>query len=262
MSEPPGRSSPHRRGADLPGVKTASLTLLPPLRLGALLSQRRVVSGRSLAEVASGGHLGEDDLAAVERGDLRLSDDQLDAVLDAYRMTADELIPARSQVVVDLDRGQLLVAEELASIDPAAPTADEVLAAYLSLVYTLRHAEPGTPLVLRQFDVAVLSRSLRLAEPDVEARLAGLMRRPSAELSLLHRLLRHKVVVGAVGAAVIAAGVGTVLVLRADDGPTPATTDPATRPSASEVPLEDDATLLPPVVQERTDDTGGVVVEP
>jgi transcriptional regulator with XRE-family HTH domain len=234
-------------------VTAATLSLLPSRRLGVLLAEGRVARGRSLADVASRCSLGEEELDALECGDIHLADDQIESVLDAYGLPAEELIPARSQVVVDLDHGHLLVAEEAAAIDTSAPTADEVLSAYLSLVYTLRHAEPGTPLVLRQYDVAVLSRALRLAEPDVEARLTGLMRRPSTELSRFHRALRSKLAIPVVGAVVIAAGVGTVLVLRAGDETTPPP-DPATRPSAVEAPIDTLVSLIPGTVQEREPD--------
>ncbi|MCD9622457.1 helix-turn-helix domain-containing protein [Rhabdothermincola salaria] len=244
-------------------MTTATLTLLPPQRLGVLLSEGRHARGRSLTDVASACSFDEEELDALERGDLRLADDQVQPVLDAYGVPVEELIPARSQVVVDLDQGQLLVAEEAAAIDTSAPTADEVLSAYLSLVYTLRHADPGTPLVLRQYDVAVLSRALRLAEPDVEARLTGLMRQPSTDLSLFHRLLRSKLVFPVVGAVVIATGVGTVLVLRAGDEATPPP-EPATRPSAVEAPVDPSVSLIPGAVQERNPDgsPGAVQVDP
>lgn len=241
-------------GADGRDVSTATLTLLPPTRLGTLLGEGREARGRTRADVAAGSRFSEQELAALEVGDLLLTDDQLEDVLVAYGMAADELVPARSQVVVDLDRGQLLVAEETAALGSEAPTADEVLAAYLSLVYTLRQAMPGTPLVLRQFDVAVLARALRLAEPDVEARLAGLMANPTPELGRLHRLFRTKLVIPVVGAIVIATAVGTVLVLRSDDSGSTTVPAPAVRPSAVEAPVNTEASLLPPTQQERNAD--------
>ena len=81
-------------------------------------------------------------------------------MLTGYGTTVDELLPVRRQVVLDLDGGQLLVAEEAVALQDA-PTADEVLSAYLSLVYTLRRATPGETVVLRGFDVAVLAKALR-----------------------------------------------------------------------------------------------------
>jgi transcriptional regulator with XRE-family HTH domain len=242
------------------GVTTATLTLLPPRRLGHLLCEGRTSRGRSLADVAAASQFSEQQLLAVESGERHLDGEELDDVLAAYQVTPEELFPARSQVVVDLDQGQLLVAEEAATLDSEAPTPDEVLSAYLSLVYTLRNATPGTPVVLRNYDVAVLSRALRLAEPDVEARLVGLMADPSPELGRLHKLLRSKLVVPVVGAVVVATAVGTVLVLRADDSPW--TTGPAiSTPAPVEAPVATDVSLVPPVQQERNPDGSPGAVE-
>jgi hypothetical protein len=175
-------------------------------------------------------------------------------VLAGYRTTLDELLPARAQVVLDLERGRLLVADEVTELD-GAPTPDEVLGAYLSLVYALRRAEPGTPVVLRGFDVAVLARALDLAEPEVERRLERLMVAPSAEVNRLTRLLRNKLAVPIVGAVVVATALGTVLVLR-DDG---STTPPPTGVSRTEVPQPE---LAPAASQGRNaDGSVGPVVE-
>lgn len=228
----------------------ASLTLLPATRVGTLLAEHRTATGRSLEDVASTSAFSAADLAAFEAGDSSLDGEELEAILIAYGMQADDLVPERAQVVVDLDRGELLVAERAATLDGTAPTADEILAAYLSLVYTLRHAAPGTPLVMRQFDVSVLARSLRLAEPDVQARLEGLMLAPTTEIGVLHRRLTRKLVVPLVGAVVVVGALGTVLVLRADDRPAQAPS-PTTRPGAIEVPVETEASLLPPVTLTR-----------
>jgi transcriptional regulator with XRE-family HTH domain len=227
-------------------MTSASLSLLPPRRLGALLGERREATGRTLDEIAAASTFTVADLAAIEAGEGPLDGDELEAVLAAYGMQAEDLVPQRAQVVVDLDRGELLVAEQAAALDRSAPTADEVLGAYLSLVYTLRHARPGTPLVMRQFDVSVLARSLRLAEPEVQRRLEGLMVAPTTDLSVLHRRLSRKLVVPLVGAVVVIGALGTVLVLRADDtsAPTPSTT---TRPGAIEVPVDSEASILPPI---------------
>lgn len=227
-------------------MTSASLTLLPAARLGALLADRRTTAGRTLVDVAAGSTFSVGDLRAIEAGDAVLDGDEVEMILTAYGMEPEDLVPARSQVVVDLDRGELLVAEQAAALDRTAPTADEVLAAYLSLVYTLRHATPGTPLVMRQFDVSVLARSLRLAEPDVVTRLDALMLAPTTEIGVLHRRLSRKLVVPLVGAVLVVGALGTVLVLRADDAPAP-TPSTTTRPGAIEVPVDAEPSLLPPV---------------
>ncbi len=228
-------------------MSRVSLAVLPPARLGDVLARHRSEASRSLADVASGSDFSAHDLEAVERGDLALDQDRLERVVEAYGLSPEDLLPERNEVVVDMDLGQLRVAERTAALDAGAPSADQVLGAYLSLVYALRSTVPGTPLVLRQDDVTVLARALRLAEPEVESRLVGLMDEPSPEVESLHRSLRRRLAVPVIGAAVVVVGVvGLVLVVQSDDD-TPSAPVPTTRPGAVEAPLSTDVSLLPPV---------------
>ena len=54
----------------------------------------------------------------------------------------------------------------------------------------------------------VLAKALDLAEPDVEARLRGLMIDPTTEVSRLTRLFRSKLVLPLAGAVVVATAKG------------------------------------------------------
>lgn len=229
-------------------MTTATLDIVPPRRIGLLLTGARAERGLTLAQVAARSSLAEDVLGSIEAGETPLTDESLDAVLNAYGTTIDELLPARRQVVLDLDAGQLLVAEEAAELQ-GAPTADEVLGAYLSLVYTLRRAVPGSAVVLREFDVAVLAKALDLAEPEVAARLTGLMADPSTEVSRLTRLFRSRLVLPIAGAVVVATALGTVLVLRSDQRPAPAPT--SVNRFGEEVPPPE---IGPAATQVRNDD--------
>ncbi len=238
-------------------MSPSPLALLPPHRLGVLLASARTQRDISLEDVGARSALGAEELAAVEAGDRRLTESEIDVVLAAYGIDPDDLVPSRSRVILDLDSGELLVADETIRLHSQAPTPDEVLAAYLSVVYTLRQTTPGSAIVLRDFDVSVLSRVLELSEPDVEARLAGLMVGPSDDVSLLTRLLKSKIVLPLVGAVAVATALGTVLVIRADDPVTTPTNPPST---ASTLPP---AELLPPSVQSiNPDGTPGPVEVP
>ncbi len=99
-----------------------------------------------------------------------------------------------------------------------------MLASYLSLVYTLRSTEPGTPLSLRQGDLDVLARALALATPEVEHRLRDLMVEPAAEVRRRFSLLRARVLVPAAG-VLVAVCVGGALVVSShstsNPGPVP-----------------------------------------
>ena len=235
-------------------MTTASLDLVPARRVGILLRDAREERGLTLADVADGSGLDEDLLADLESGATPIRDSIVDDVLRGYRTTVDELPPSRRQVVVDRANGQLLVAEETALLDEA-PTADEVLGAYLSLVYSLRHATPGTRLVLRDHDVAVLATALHLAEPEVQTRLAGLMEHPTDEVGRLTKLLRSRFALPVAGVVVLATALGTVLVLRDDGRSTP----PPTGVTQTSVP---EAELIEPAVQERNlDGSSGPVEE-
>ena len=235
-------------------VTSATLDIVPPQRLGMLLAGARAERGLTLADVAARTALDEDQLASIEAGETPLTEESLETVMAGYGTTVDELLPARRQVVLDLESGQLLVAEEAVPL-LGAPTPDEVLGAYLSLVYTLRRATPGSPVVLRGFDVAVLAKALDLAEPDVEARLRGLMSEPTAEVSRLTRLFRSKLVLPIAGAVVVATALGTVLVLRNDSRPAPV---PTGVQRSGEVPPPE---IGPAATQERNSDGSATAVQ-
>ena len=110
-------------------------------------------------------------------------------------------------------------------------------------------------MVLRGFDVAVLAKALDLAEPDVEARLRGLMADPTTEVSRLTKLFRSKLVLPIAGAVVVATALGTVLVLRDDSRPAPA---PTGVQRIGEVPPPE---IGPAATQERNDDGSATAVQ-
>src|SRR5262245_26569754 len=83
--------------------------------------------------------------------------------------------PDRNPIVVDIEDGTIRAGEHQGTLPTGAPTTDQVLASYLSLVYTMRHATPGSAVPLREADLEVLGRALELAVPEVSERLHGLM---------------------------------------------------------------------------------------
>ncbi|HEY6532595.1 MAG TPA: hypothetical protein VIY72_09835 [Acidimicrobiales bacterium] len=184
------------------------------------------------------------ELGRIEAGERPLASPELEVVLGAYDVALSDLVPPRGQVVLDLESGRLLVADAAVHLD-REPTAEEVLSAYLSLVWSLRRARPGTPIVLRELDLRVLARGLDLARPEVEARLHTLMVEPVAKVQPARsgrrrRRRRLALLVGAV-VAVGAAAVGVLVRRDADPAPDPPT-------ASSTVPP---AELIPPAVAER-----------
>ena len=220
----------------------ATIDIVPPGRMGELLAAARIDAGQSLHDVASRGPLAVEELVALEAGHLVLDEDQLVLVLDGYGLTLDQLVPTRRQVLLDLDRGELSIGEAVAHLDADSPATDEVLGAYLALVCSLRQVPVGTPVVIRGFDVHVLSRALRVPEADVERRLQRLMDHPTKDVGRIARVLRSKFALSVVGAVVVATAVGAVLVLRVDDPP--ATPPTVTRTVPPPV-------LIPPQTLER-----------
>ena len=175
----------------------APLTVVPTWRLGALLRGARERQGRTTAELAGGSpRFDEAALDAIEAGERALDERELAAVVELYGVEGDHLVPHRHQLTVDLDHRELAAAGHTQALAGSHPTPDEVLGTYLTLVYSLRAAEPGTPLRLRQADLSVLGRALALAVPEVEHRLESLMAAPEpVALRQRSRLLRARVVI-------------------------------------------------------------------
>ena len=210
-------------------MTTAPLALVPTWRLGSLLHDARERDGRTLDELsAASDRFDASGLADLEAGARPLTDDDLQHVVALYGVDPDALVPGRSDLVVDLDQNRLATAGHSQPLAGTAPTADEVLASYLSLVYTLRSTTPGTRVPLRDADLDVLARALALATPEVEHRLEGLMASPTVELKEQSRLLRARVLVPAAGVLLAVTVAGALIVsTRKDDAPPPAAPAPA-----------------------------------
>jgi hypothetical protein len=206
---------------DTGSVNATELSLVPSWRLGSLLEHEREQAGRTVDQVASGSSsFSAADLLAIEHGDVSLTDGDILAVVELYGVDPDALMPGRHELVVDLDQRELAAAGHTQPLAGTAPTADEVLASYLSLVYTLRSSAPGTPLSLRQGDLDVLARALALATPEVEHRLRDLMAEPAAEVHRRSSLLRARVLVPAAG-VLVAVCIGGALVVSARSSSSP-----------------------------------------
>jgi len=197
-------------------VARAPLTVVPAWRLGALLRSAREDAGVDDTELAArSDRFTAGELRAVEQGERALDDDELDALVDLYGLERATLVPERDELVVDLDHLELAAAGRTQPLAGSNPTPEEVLGTYLTLVYALRAAEPGTPVRLRQADVDVLAKALALAASEVEQRLEGLMADP--ERVVLHqrsKLLRARVLVPAAG-VLVALCIGGALVVSA-----------------------------------------------
>jgi len=198
----------------LADVAIAPLTVVPAWRLGALLKASREAAGSTLEELsARSGRYPADELEAIEAGERALDDHEVDRIVALYGVEHDTLVPDRDELVIDLDHHELAAAGHTQALAGSAPTPEEVLGTYLTLLYALRSADPGTPVRLRQADVDVLARALALAAPEVEQRLEGLMADPQrVVLQQRSKLLRSRVLVPAAG-VLVAVCVGGALVV-------------------------------------------------
>lgn len=225
-------------------------TIVPARRLAHLLAEARRADDQTLDALAAraGGTFTVRDLLALEAATYPLDDDTVRRAVELYGVDPGVLAPERSRLVIDLDERRLRAGPHETTI--GAPTADEVLATYLSLLYTMRHATPGTPLPLRDADISVLSRALELASTDVESRLVDLMADPDGAVDRRHRWLRRRVLVPAAGVLIAATAIGSLVLVSGSTEPVPVTGPPVVteQPVVSEQP---DVSLIPPVVMER-----------
>lgn len=234
---------------------TVDVDLVPAQRLGVVLRRAREQRGLTHAEVAAraGAVFTEATLRAVEDGDARLDAAGVEAVARALDVEVSELVPARADLVIDLDRGTIAAGEGSRAV---GGDTDEILTQYLALVYTLRGIEPGTPIPLRDVDLAVLSSALMIDTDVVKTKLVTLMVEPPAIVSARTRLLRRKVIIPAAGILVGATAVGALVFVLNDGSADPA--DTGSRVGQAVV-VAAEVELAPPLVAER-DAEGRVTV--
>lgn len=194
-------------------------SLVPPRRLGALLRAARETAGRELTDLTSGAGLSVVELDDIEHGRRRLDEATLEALVGAYGIEGADLVPARSQLLIDLDEGRISVHRADVDVDPSLGP-DAVLTRYLALVYRLRSMPLGTRLPLRDVDLDVLSTSLLLDTDDIETRLHRLMD-GQTHVQRDQARIRRQLLLPLVGVVIAVTGVGT-LVLVADESDQPA----------------------------------------
>lgn len=245
-----------------PPVSAPDLSLVPPNRLGALLSASRAGLGLSIEEFAAtrAPEFAAEELRNIELGRKALDDDQINRLMRLYGAGAGSVVPERSELVVDLSEQAVAAGGQVRAL-PADASVDDVLARYLSLLYLLRGMEPGRVLTLRSQDLGVLATALERSITEVEQRLAELM--GPAVVPWFQRL-RHRLAVPAAGVAVGLSTVGGLLVIQfpAPERPTLAVAGEVTA-AASPVGIVSDAALGPATaVENDAGATGGNTATP
>jgi hypothetical protein len=202
--------------------------LVPPKRLGTLLAQARLAGGYSLVEAADalGGRFSSVELLEVETGRRPVLDPDLVTLTELYGIATTDLIPDRSQLVIDLDEGMLGVGERQVLLGVETPARADVLAQYLAMVYAMRELRPGTEVPLRSPDMEVLAAALGTPVEQLEDELRTMMPNTAVVEPRLSRL-RGRVLIPAIGVVVAATTAGMLLLVSNASEATPAVEDPA-----------------------------------
>lgn len=190
--------------------------LVPPRRLGRLLSEARSAQGLTLEDLAgrSAGRFSLAALSSIERGSREITDDEARVLSSVYGIESTALVPPRSQLIVDLDEGLLSVEDRRAQLPRLVHSRDEVLTRYLTMVYSMRQLPPGAPLTLRVDDLDVLGEALRVGSGQLTADLEALMANPADLLHHRSRSLRRRVLLPAAGIMVALVGVGALVLVQ------------------------------------------------
>ncbi len=233
--------------------------LVPPRRLGALLSEARAARGLTLEDVVtrSGGAFGLARLSSVERGTVHVTDAEMTRLASVYGLTATGVVPARSKLIVDLDEG-ILEVDGRRSAPVQVSDHHEVLVRYLAMVHSMRQIPPGTPVPLRLDDLDVLGRALHVDSEQLHVDLEALMRDPDHSVGARFGALRKKVLLPAAGILVAFCGVGALVLVQG----AAAQPSPERSPSKVQVAPPSPVEVGTAVVQDRNaDGTPGPVVE-
>lgn len=196
-------------------------TLVPPRRLGRLLSTARAGQALTLQEASARAGITAADLDAIEHGLMAPADPVLSALAALYDAPVSTLVPARARLVIDFEERELAIGDERESLGRWT-SQDEMLMRYLALVYRMRHVKPGRPVAMRGDDLETLATAFGASAPDVHGQLHSLMGSAAAQLEHRCRSLRHRVLFPALGILVGAVGMGAILMVTDDPAPTPA----------------------------------------
>jgi transcriptional regulator with XRE-family HTH domain len=219
------------------------------VRLGRLLKEARDGQGASIEQLVRRSGLAFDEswFLALEAGRIELDEPLVRWASELYGVDAGEVMPQRSQLVIDLDEGVIAAGARTVSLrggstTSLSPSADHVLTNYLALVYLLRDLPPGTPIPLREVDITVLSHALQRNRRDIQSHLARLISTEQGTLEQRSQALRRRVIVPVAGILVGLTAVGGLLLVRANDSDArpeaPPATDAGPTATAKDVPVE------------------------
>lgn len=189
--------------------------LVPPRRMGQLLAQTRLELGYSLDEAAEalGGSWNSLELLEIETGHRVPIDRDLAALTSLYEIETGTLIPDRSRLVIDLDEGMMAVGPNSVHMAKDTVARRDLLANYLSLVYTMRDITPGVAVPLRYGDLDTLSNVVERTKREVEDELRQMMVEGVHLLNKKRKRLKGRLLVPVVGVVVAVTTAGTLLLM-------------------------------------------------
>ncbi len=155
------------------------------MRVGAHLRELRAEAGRKRHHVAAETGIRSRDLAAYERGRSAIPPAHLELLAAAYDVSLDDLVPPRRGVSVDFDRRTLRISSTVRILREDEFTETDLLREYIDLLRAMRGNPPGTPVPLRDDDLARLATALGGEPHRIEARLIQLMKINAEEAARL-----------------------------------------------------------------------------
>lgn len=191
--------------------------LVPPRRLGRLLSQARLDRGFSLKDVRQelDDRLTEIEVLEIETGRRPISDQDLQVLTELYDVETSTMVPERSVLSIDLDDGTIEAGGSKATADSSTDRR-EVLSKYLALIYSMRGQEPGTTLTLRLADLDVLAETFAADRRGIEDELVELMVTAPEPVRKRFRSLRDRLMVPVIGVLVATTAGGTLVLVKSD----------------------------------------------
>ncbi len=193
--------------------------LVPPRRLGELLTHRRAEMRQPLAELEhrSLGRFSAGDLALFEAGDASPTDEQLRHLAGIYGLDLSAITPQRAFLELDLSEGLVSIGVEEERFTPEQDDR-EILLRYLAIVYRMRAINPGVVVPARNDDLATLAMVFSTTPAEMRSTLESLMLGERSELRRRHADLKRRVVVPGLGVLVALTTVGGLLLVRHSTG--------------------------------------------
>jgi hypothetical protein len=159
------------------------VSYVPTARLAQLLVIARGGLGVSLEEMSErfGQRFTVFQLMQLEAAILAINDDDLRAIAKAYGLDYTLFAPIRGLLHLDLSAMTISVGEAESRFEPGS-NSTEVLIRYLALLYNMRHANPGEPIVLRDPDLNELAKAFACPVAQIDQALQHLMFNNAADI--------------------------------------------------------------------------------